>query len=106
MPIDPIQGLLVQSQLPLTPVTSGAQWFRTGQNEGPSFSTIIGDALQQVDQLQQQANEASTLVATGHSTDLHAALMRVEEAGLAMQLALQVRNKIVESYQEIMRMPV
>jgi flagellar hook-basal body complex protein FliE len=101
MPIDPIQ-----SRLHLTPVTSGAQLLGTSASEGPGFSSIIGDALQQVDRLQQQANEASTMVATGQSADLHTALLRVEEAGLAMQLALQVRNKVVESYQEIMRMPV
>ena len=101
MPIDPIQ-----SHLPIAPAMTEARPFKIGQNEGPGFSSVIGDALQQVDQLQRQANEASTMIATGQSTDLSTALMRVEEAGLAMQLALQVRNKLVESYQEIMRMPV
>jgi flagellar hook-basal body complex protein FliE len=99
MPIDPIQ-----TPLRLIPAASGSP--KALSSEGPSFGSIIGDALQQVDQLQKQANEATTQVATGQSTDLHSALMRVEEAGLAMQLALQVRNKLVESYQEIMRMPV
>lgn len=98
----------IQTQLPLSPVKSAVtptvQGIETG--EGPSFSSVIGDALQQVDLMQQQAGEVSAQVASGEAVDLHDALIRVEEAGLALQLAMQVRNKLVESYQEIMRMPV
>jgi len=73
---------------------------------GPGFDSVIGDALQQVDQIQRQASEASIQVAGGQAAGLDGALLTVEEAGLALQLALQVRNRLVDSYQEIMRMPV
>lgn len=97
----------VTTPLPLTPpATLRAPAPANAPEGGPSFGSVIGDALQKVDQLQQQANDATTQVATGQAPDLHDALIRVEEASLALQLALQVRNKVVESYQEIMRMPV
>jgi flagellar hook-basal body complex protein FliE len=76
------------------------------QSTAGGFGDLIGDALQQLNQVQTEANSAMTDVAAGRSTDLHTALVTVEEASLALQLALQVRNKMVESYQEVMRMQV
>jgi flagellar hook-basal body complex protein FliE len=74
--------------------------------EGPSFGQVMTEALQKVDDLQKQGDTASAAVASGESTDLHSALIRVEEASLALQLTVQVRNKLVESYQDLTRMPV
>ena len=82
----------------------GLSGTNAGQDQG--FGKIIGDALQNINNLQIQADTASAQVASGQATDLHAALISIEEASLALQLTLQVRNKLVDSYQEIMRMPV
>jgi flagellar hook-basal body complex protein FliE len=41
----------------------------------------------------------------GHGEDLHSALLAVEKADLSFQLMMQVRNKIVQAYQDIARMP-
>ena len=73
---------------------------------GPGFGSAITDAVKQLNDLQQQADTASFEVATGQSDDLHSALVTVEEASLALELSIQVRNKLIESYQEIMRMQV
>ena len=70
------------------------------------FGEAITDAISQLNGLQGKADRAAYEVATGESQDLHSALVAVEEASLAMELSLQVRNKLIESYQEIMRMQV
>jgi len=73
---------------------------------GKGFGEAITDAVKQLNDLQHQADTAAFEVATGQSEDLHSALVTVEEASLAMELSIQVRNKLIESYQEIMRMQV
>lgn len=70
------------------------------------FGSAITDAVKQLNDLQQQSNTAAFEVATGQSEDLHSALVTMEEASLALELSIQVRNKLIESYQEIMRMQV
>jgi flagellar hook-basal body complex protein FliE len=111
MIIAPIGGQASQALAALRPIAptgvSGVDGTQgTGQVDGEGFGKVITDAIDKVNQLQQQANDATVQVASGESSDLHSALLSVEEASLAMQLTLQVRNKLVESYQEIMRMPV
>jgi flagellar hook-basal body complex protein FliE len=53
-------------------------------------------------------NEANTNIAgmLGGSTDVHEAMIALQQADVALQLTVQVRNKLVQAYQEIMRMPI
>jgi flagellar hook-basal body complex protein FliE len=99
--IGPSQTQLITS---LRDTARGAQ--QTAKPGGPSFGQMVSDAVQQLNQIQQEADGAALQVATGTGGDLHTALVTVEEASLALQLALQVRNKVVEAYQEVMRMQV
>jgi flagellar hook-basal body complex protein FliE len=92
----------VLSTLGRTNVAAGTD----AAGQGANFGGMITDAVKQLNQLQNDADTAATQVASGDSVDLHSALVTVEEASLAMQLALQVRNKLVDSYQEVMRMQV
>jgi flagellar hook-basal body complex protein FliE len=100
----------IPTALPLTSITPAG--LNAGQTNGPvdkagdSFGDLVGKAVEQLDQMQQQADTASVQVATGGDIELHTAMVTMEESSLAMQLALQVRNKVVDSYQEIMRMQV
>ena len=59
-----------------------------------------------VNQLQQNADQSIQGLATGQSKGLHEVMIAVEKASISFQLLNQVRNKAVEAYQEIMRMPV
>jgi len=80
---------------------------QTGTGRGElSFSDLVGNAIDQLNEVQQRADLAAFQVASGQSSDLHTALVTMEEASLSLQLGLQVRNKVVEAYQEIMRMQV
>ncbi|MDR7435641.1 MAG: flagellar hook-basal body complex protein FliE [Armatimonadota bacterium] len=70
------------------------------------FVAMLEEAVSAVDTLQQRADEAAKALATGQAQDVHAVMVALEQANLALQLTIQVRNKLVEAYQEIMRMQV
>lgn len=71
-----------------------------------SFSNVLKEQLGHINQLQAEAGEAKRIYATGGDIELHNVLIAGEKASLSMQLALQVRNKMVAAYQEISHMSV
>jgi flagellar hook-basal body complex protein FliE len=71
-----------------------------------SFATQLNDAIQQVNDLQIRADELAKQLALGEIQDLHQVTVAMAQAQLSLQLAVQVRNKMVEAYQEIARMQV
>jgi flagellar hook-basal body complex protein FliE len=71
-----------------------------------SFGDVLKDSLAQVTKLQHQADGAIQDLATGGTVTLHDAMIAVQKADLSFKLMMQVRNKIVEAYQEVMRMSV
>jgi flagellar hook-basal body complex protein FliE len=70
---------------------------------GKGFGDALGQALGQVDALQKKADSAIGGLATGDVKDVHDVVLALNEADLAFKLMLQVRNKLVEAYQEINR---
>jgi flagellar hook-basal body complex protein FliE len=72
---------------------------------GGGFADTLGNALQKVDDLQTTADVQAERVALGGG-NLHEMAMALEKADVGMRLAMKVRNKIVDAYQEIMRMGV
>lgn len=71
-----------------------------------SFGEILSQAVSQLERLQQEADLSIESLAAGEDIDIHEVMIAVEKASLALELTLQVRNKLVESYQEIMRMQI
>jgi flagellar hook-basal body complex protein FliE len=76
-----------------------------GQKDGPSFTSELGKAIGEVNSLQLQADEQATAVARG-AGNLHEMTIALEKADVAMRLAMRVRNKLVETYNDIMRMGI
>jgi flagellar hook-basal body complex protein FliE len=72
---------------------------------GGSFASTLQDALQSVDRLQVEADREATKSALG-AGNLHETALALEKADVAMRAAMKIRNKLVEAYQEVMRMPV
>jgi len=70
-----------------------------------TFSDALGQALAQVEGLQQAGDAQATAAANG-AGNLHEVALALEKADVAMRVAAKVRNKLVEAYQEVMRMPV
>jgi flagellar hook-basal body complex protein FliE len=76
-----------------------------GQEQQPqtSFSDYLKDALNQVTSLENQAGAAAQELAVGDETQIHQVMIAYEKASLALGLTIEIRNKMVEAYQEIMR---
>ncbi len=72
---------------------------------GPSFSEVLGGAIGKVDALQTQADAESDKLALGGG-NLHETALALEKADVALRVLTKVRNKVVEAYQEVMRMSV
>lgn len=77
-----------------------------GPQEGKSFADTLKDAVASVDQLQKEADVQMQKLATGENKNIPEVLIAVEKADIALKLMLQVRNKIIDAYQEIMKMQV
>ncbi|WP_214762029.1 MULTISPECIES: flagellar hook-basal body complex protein FliE [Exiguobacterium] len=74
--------------------------------ETPSqFGTYLNEAMRSLNDVQQATSAARADLAVGKA-DLHQVMIQSEESSIAMQLAIEVRNKAVEAYQEMMRMQV
>jgi flagellar hook-basal body complex protein FliE len=71
-----------------------------------SFDSILGRLVNEVNTRQWNAGEAVRGVASGDQVQLHEAVIAMEEASVSFQLMVEVRNKLLESYQELMRMQV
>jgi len=70
-----------------------------------SFSSVLNDTLNNVSDLQKNASTAVEKFAAG-GLDIHEVMIATEKASVALQLTIQLRNKVMEAYQEVMRMQV
>ena len=71
-----------------------------------SFGAVVRDALNSVDQSQKTASQEIANAVTGDSPDLHRTIIALQTADLQFQFAMQVRNKLIGAYEEVMRMQV
>lgn len=74
--------------------------------EGVSFGSVLKDAIQDINKLQNDADQAIAKVQLEDAGSIHDAMIALEKAGISFQVMMQVRNKILDTYQEIMRMSV
>ncbi len=80
----------------------------SGVLEGASgdFSAVLSRAVTDVEGKMRAAEAERQKVLTGEANNLHQATIAASEAGVAFSLMIEVRNKLVESYQELMRMQI
>jgi flagellar hook-basal body complex protein FliE len=71
-----------------------------------SFPQIFKEMVSNTNDLQGKAQQIAEKFALGEVTDIHEVMIAAEEAGVALDLVMEIRNKLIESYQEIMRMQV
>ena len=76
---------------------------QSGAQSG-SFTTLLQESISKVNEVQHNADKAIESLATGQATNVHEAMIAVEEANLSFNMMLQVRNKLLAAYEEIMRM--
>jgi flagellar hook-basal body complex protein FliE len=74
--------------------------------EGESFGDVLKGMLTETNQLQSDAADLAQKFATGQIADIHDVMIAAEKAGVAFELVMEIRNKLVDAYQELMRMQV
>jgi flagellar hook-basal body complex protein FliE len=73
---------------------------------GKSFGDLLKDSIDQTNLYQAQADTAMKEMVAGRNKNLHETMLTVERADASLKLMMQVRNKIIDAYKEIMRMQV
>ena len=76
-----------------------------GRAEG-TFENVLGHLVGEVNDKQLAANQSVNGLISGQNVSLHQAMISMEEASVSFQLMVEVRNKLLESYQELMRMQI
>ncbi|HVM94585.1 MAG TPA: flagellar hook-basal body complex protein FliE [Terriglobales bacterium] len=95
-PISPIRIVPAEITPPSAPSAARA--------EGGSFLTTLQQSMDAIDGAQGDAQKQVAELLSGKGADLHTAMIAVEKADLSFQLMMQVRNKIVQAYQQISSM--
>ena len=90
----------------LLPQISSGATSATNAGATDSFGSTVKNAVESLEKSQQSANQEIAKAVTGESPDLHRTIIALQTADLTFQFALQVRNKVVNAYEEIMRMQV
>jgi flagellar hook-basal body complex protein FliE len=69
-----------------------------------AFQSVLQGAIQNIESANNNASDSVQKFLKGENEELHTAILAVQQASIAFDLGLQVRNKVVDAYQEIMRM--
>ncbi len=75
-----------------------------GSTGSAAFSNILSNTIDNLQGLQNQAADAAQKFMTGENDEIHDIALAGQQAELSFELGLQVRNKVVNAYQEIMKM--
>jgi len=75
------------------------------EDGGESFGDLLKSFIQDVNGLQHDSAEMEKKFLTGEVTDVHQVMLAAEEASVAFELLMEIRNKLLESYKEIIRTP-
>jgi flagellar hook-basal body complex protein FliE len=70
------------------------------------FQKILTGSIDKLESLNNDASDAVQKFMTGENEELHTAVLATQKASLAFELGLQVRNKVVDAYQEVMKMQI
>lgn len=74
--------------------------------EAKSFDNVVSKLIEEVDGKTKIAIAESNKMLLGQTDNIHQSMIAMQEAGLAFTMMVEVRNKLVQSYQELMKMPV
>jgi len=73
------------------------------ENGGVSFGETLKGFMKDVNSMQVKADESIEKMAAGEITDVHQVMSTVEEANVAFNMMMEIRNKVMDAYQEVMR---
>jgi len=101
MPIQPL-SLLTPVQPPMPNIMQKATPYEAQQQ----FGAMLKDALSNVSEQQKVSDTMTNKLIRGEQVELHEVMIASQKGSIALSATLQVRNKVIEAYQEIMRMSV
>lgn len=102
--ISPFQTEQLQGGVLRTSDSLGGK--KTAAEAQSKFKAELLEALENVNQLQHESSLKTKQLATGEVEDLHEVMIVAQKASITLQATIEVRNKVIEAYQEIMRMQV
>ncbi len=76
------------------------------EGQGPSFSDVLKKAIAEVSGLEKEADRQVVELATGNAANVHEAMLALQKADLSFKLLMEIRDKLINAYQEIMRLSV
>jgi flagellar hook-basal body complex protein FliE len=100
-PLDPLRSLYGQAIQP--PSTTAGAGAAPTTGDGKTFGDVLKDFVTQADQAQVQYDQAIDAVQRGETDNLHRVMLAQGQAQLSLKLAVEVRNKLVDAYKEVMR---
>jgi flagellar hook-basal body complex protein FliE len=92
------------SSIRILPAEADLSSLKPSTSSQAGFRDVLHSAIDDIQQLESQAQAKVAGVLEGNGADVHSAMIAVEKADLSFQLMMQVRNKIVSAYEEISRM--
>ncbi len=104
-PIKPIQGL----KIPEIPGLENVGKKKLGignDSKTPSFTEVLSSFFQDVNKLQNDAVQTTQKFALGEIKDVHQVMVAMNEADVAFKLMMEVRNKLVQAYKQVIKTPV
>lgn len=90
----------------IAPLSFETDKIKSGQKTETSFSEYLKSAIEKVDRLQTDAEKIADEFAAGRTDNIHDVMIAAAKADLSLQFTLQIRNKILDAYNEIMRMQI
>lgn len=89
-----------------SPFSAASPQSDRSHGQGPNFLDSIKSFLRETNDLQHEAGEKIEAYVAGEEIDLHDVMIARQKAGVSFELVMEIRNKILEAYTELMRMPV
>jgi flagellar hook-basal body complex protein FliE len=89
-----------------TGVTGTAATTGTQSTSGADFASVLASSVDKLQATQKTADSLATQAATGDLKDVHDYMIASKEASLATEMVVTIKNKAVEAFNDIMRMPV
>ncbi len=100
-----MQDITIQNQIqPQNGVISSGEQTRHAQSN--SFGELLQQSINQINRLQVEADASANDLASGRQTDIHQTMIAVEKAEVSFELLMQIRNKVISAYENIMRTQV
>ncbi|MEL7608367.1 MAG: flagellar hook-basal body complex protein FliE [Bacillota bacterium] len=87
-------------------IAAAAGTNKTASTSGVSFTDVLNDALKNTAETEAEEQQGVLSLLSGEDVDVHTAMIESQKAELALNLTIQIRNKVVDAYKEIMQMQV